>query len=180
MIKQDTKSIIADTAEELLKTQKIEEISIQQIVDKCNATRTTFYRHFKDKYELMNWVYARNVDTIIMLYNDGKDIRKLSIEILKFIKSKKEYFYSITKYNAQNSYFEFVTQYGFNYYEAALKDSMKVKKLPQEYTLYIKGYCVGAGYLMIDWIRNGCVLDTAKLAEIIFEMMPSPLRDYFS
>jgi len=180
MLKPDVKNIIADSAEALFKKYDIENVTIQQIVDACGTSRTTFYRYFKDKYDLMNWVYKRNVDPIIKIYNDGKDIRKLSAEIFEFIKSKKEYFYYITRYNGQNSFFDFVTQYGYDYYETALKNLMKVNKLPYEYTLYIKGYCFAGGNFMIDCMRKNCVMDTDKFAEIIYGMMPITLKNYFN
>lgn len=179
MLKVDVKKVIADSAEVLLKKSDIENITIQEIVDQCGISRTTFYRHFEDKYDLMNWVYKRNVDTIIKMYSDGRDIRTLSAKIFEFIKSKKEYFYYITKYKGQNSFYDFVTHYGYDYYEKALKNILKVDKLPYEYTFYIKGYCLSAGSFMVECIKKNCVMDTDKFTEIIIGLIPVALKDYF-
>ncbi|WP_373842309.1 TetR/AcrR family transcriptional regulator, partial [Limosilactobacillus sp.] len=37
---------------DLLLTHSFSEITVQNIVDNCEVSRTTFYRCFKDKYEL--------------------------------------------------------------------------------------------------------------------------------
>ena len=42
---------------ELLNKLPFENISVSSIVRNCNVSRVTFYRHFKDKYDLVNWIY---------------------------------------------------------------------------------------------------------------------------
>lgn len=57
MIKPDTKQIFADALVELCKTKPLEKITVQNIVDYCEAGRQTFYNHFKDKEDLVAYVF---------------------------------------------------------------------------------------------------------------------------
>ena len=36
-----------------------EKITVKEIVEECGTTRQTFYRNFKDKYDLINWYFDK-------------------------------------------------------------------------------------------------------------------------
>lgn len=50
-----TKQAILDAFTELLKTKSVSKITIQDIADECHISRMTFYYHFKDIYDLIDW-----------------------------------------------------------------------------------------------------------------------------
>ena len=52
-----TKRALALALKELIKTHPIEKISVGNICDVCGMNRKSFYYHFQDKYELINWIY---------------------------------------------------------------------------------------------------------------------------
>ena len=52
-----TKYALAQALKELLKTRPLEKISIGNICEVCGMNRKSFYYHFRDKYELVNWIY---------------------------------------------------------------------------------------------------------------------------
>ena len=56
---EQTKLMFANSIKQCMKTTSVENITIKQIVDNCKSTRQTFYRNFKDKYELINWYFDR-------------------------------------------------------------------------------------------------------------------------
>ncbi len=64
MIKTDAKSILADSIEDLLKRKSFVNIGVQDIVKNCDVSRTAFYNHFKDKYDLVSWIYRRDVNEL--------------------------------------------------------------------------------------------------------------------
>lgn len=52
-----TKRAIATGLKELVDEKPFNKISIRDITEKCGLNRQTFYYHFQDKYELVNWIY---------------------------------------------------------------------------------------------------------------------------
>ena len=48
--------VLAESFKELSQTRPIEKITIKEITDKAGVIRPTFYNHFQDKYELMEWI----------------------------------------------------------------------------------------------------------------------------
>ncbi|MEF2655242.1 MAG: TetR/AcrR family transcriptional regulator C-terminal domain-containing protein [Eggerthellaceae bacterium] len=52
-----TKQALASALKELLEETPFEKISVGSICERCGMNRKSFYYHFKDKYELITWVY---------------------------------------------------------------------------------------------------------------------------
>ena len=49
-------TLLAESFKELALKQPIEKITIKEITDKAGVIRPTFYNHFQDKYELLEWI----------------------------------------------------------------------------------------------------------------------------
>ena len=54
--KETVDLLLAEGFKELACQQPIEKITIKAITDKAGVIRPTFYNHFQDKYELLEWI----------------------------------------------------------------------------------------------------------------------------
>ena len=52
-----TKKALAQAMKEMMQTTAFEKISVGDICARCGMNRKSFYYHFKDKYDLVNWIY---------------------------------------------------------------------------------------------------------------------------
>jgi len=52
-----TKRALADALRQLMKEFPFEKIQVAQICQTCGMNRKSFYYHFKDKYDLVNWIF---------------------------------------------------------------------------------------------------------------------------
>ena len=76
-----TKKSIYSALVELMKEKSFEEIKVSDICTKALINRSTFYSHYKDKYELLAiWI------------NDLKDNLQNELSLNNRISSKKEYY----------------------------------------------------------------------------------------
>lgn len=60
-IKELTKRLIANSFKELMTQMPFEKITIKIITDHANVIRPTFYNHFHDKYELVEWIVQEEI-----------------------------------------------------------------------------------------------------------------------
>ncbi len=56
-----TKKAIADGFRSLMEKRAFEKITISDITSSCGLNRQTFYYHFQDKYELLNWIFYNEI-----------------------------------------------------------------------------------------------------------------------
>lgn len=52
-----TKRALSAALKELMQEKPFEKISVADICEKCEMNRQSFYYHFRDKYDLVNWVF---------------------------------------------------------------------------------------------------------------------------
>jgi probable dihydroxyacetone kinase regulator len=65
MAKRDrTKQAIADTLRTMVLTKDIDKIGIGEIVEACGMNRATFYYHFKDKQDLICWIFDHDFNAL--------------------------------------------------------------------------------------------------------------------
>ena len=87
-----TKDNIKNSMLHLLKKYEFKDITMSMLVDECRINKTTFYRHYSDKYDLIekiskdyislfskassnfeNGINAHNIDCLIQFFDDNKD-----------------------------------------------------------------------------------------------------------
>ena len=52
-----TKTALAQALKELMSEKPFSKISVSEIAEKCRINRKSFYYHFNDKYDLINWIF---------------------------------------------------------------------------------------------------------------------------
>ena len=58
-----TKRALADALKQLMASQKLSKITVRGICETCGMSRKGFYYHFKDKYDLVNWIFDAEFST---------------------------------------------------------------------------------------------------------------------
>lgn len=76
-----TKELIANTLSEMVKIQHFDSITITDLVERCNVSRQTFYYHFSDLTDVLEFIFNRKVESIILECTETADL-KTSIRIM--------------------------------------------------------------------------------------------------
>ena len=94
---------IEDSLLQLMKEQTFETISIRQLIDLAEVNRSTFYRHYLDKYDLLEKIENRLLDDLQAYYQEALDsscLFKLEKEfkVEDFIHDKQNLFHFFEPY----------------------------------------------------------------------------------
>ena len=73
---EEMKYRLAEAVKVCMKTTSVEKITVKEIVDACGTTRQTFYRHFQDKYDLVNWYFDGKVSYSIDSVIYGQEMKR--------------------------------------------------------------------------------------------------------
>jgi len=172
----NTKQLLADSLYQLSHEKNIEDITIAEIVKNCNVSRATFYRHFRDKYDLMTWSYEefiRNTFTGDNKYLPWMDKQK---KIAEFFYKNSQYFISIIRYTGQNNFDSFLYSYTYKYLAALAKE--KNVPISKELTFAIKIYCYGNSKIMADWLKNSDELSIDEFCQYRYNSMPDIIKSF--
>lgn len=95
-----TKQAIADVFKEIMEKKSFDKITISDITDKCGLNRQTFYYHFQDKYELLNWILYTDV---IVPFTEELSIDNWSDKLLNMLNTLKEnYKFYVNAFNTSH------------------------------------------------------------------------------
>lgn len=174
----EIKETICLSFTELLAKRPIEQITVTEIVKNCQVSRATFYRHFKDKYDVMNYYYKMTIDDYLgsITLEDWEDTL---IEIFLFIRYKKHFFNNAIKTDGENSFLNFLYDYSFTFYERSYKQYYQMKTLTEKQNNCIAFNCAGAVHLVQRWIENDYHEEPEEVAHWSFEFMPEELKIIF-
>lgn len=59
------KRVMASTLKEMAEKKSLSKITINDLTQACDVSRQTFYNNFKDIYDLVEWIYLKEVVTPI-------------------------------------------------------------------------------------------------------------------
>ena len=106
-----TKKALATSLKDLLETMPFETITIADICEGCGMNRKSFYYHFRDKYDLVNWIFDTEFleiarDALDPNCRFGERTRKhwRSVrEICNYLYENRSFYQKVLTYRGQNS-----------------------------------------------------------------------------
>ena len=175
--KKSTKEMLADSALELFSQYSIDEITVADIAANCNISTRTFYNHFRDKHELITWVYTNKLEKYF-------DRRPSKISFWGFMRYSAQvvydnasFFINVSSYQGQNCLQESILEPMRDMYIRIIRDTYHDKVTEDLYysiTLFLYG--------MIGYIRQLIVTNqiiSPEDAVSIFEAgLPGDLKKY--
>lgn len=159
---------------QLNKIGNIENVQLNQVLTEANVSKATFYRHYHDKYDLLNSIA---IDISRKTFNQKSKqpyVTQLTYG-LNMIKNNKEFFYNAFKYQGQNSIENFLIA-DAKIYVSDLISQHYAYAVSQTQKFAIAFYSFGMIGTIEEWIVNGCNSDPHELASQIAKQMPSSLK----
>ena len=89
-----TKKSLAKSLKKLMRLTPLHKISVKDVVKECNLNRQTFYYHFHDIYELVEWIYKTEAIESIAEYKSYNTWIDGFYKIFLYIEGNKEFCYN--------------------------------------------------------------------------------------
>ena len=141
--------------------QSLDKITVTDIVEMSGKTRQTFYRYFRDKYDLVNWYFEVLADKSFLQIGNSETLREGLIKKFQFIYNDRVFFKEAFKSKDYNN----VENYDYNciltFYQNIL----------------LEMYCHGSITMTVDWATEGYKLKPEELADMLIEALPPKLDE---
>ncbi|MBQ6197272.1 MAG: TetR/AcrR family transcriptional regulator C-terminal domain-containing protein [Lachnospiraceae bacterium] len=175
MMRNRTKQLFADTLLEMSKTKPIREIQVKDLCLNCGADRTTFYYHFRDKYDLVAWIYMslyleeeKNASII-----NGED---MIIRMLKRIWTHKAFFRNALQDTSQNNLGEYLLDFYISNERKIACKFLGSDTLDEETEYLIKQYSFGCLLHTVEWLLGKNNLTAEAFGHYQYMCMPDILK----
>lgn len=163
-----TKKAMADSIKELMKKKSLEKITVSNIVKNCGLNRQTFYYHFKDKYDLVNWIYNSEVAGTISSVSAGADWSTAMLNVLNIMKKEKFFYIGSLNLDRQCMFHDFLF--------SATRDMLvkiigqhnsreKLKIGASDCIFIAEFYTYGLVGMVIQWAKSGMKESPGEIVE---------------
>lgn len=183
-IKETIDVLLAESFKELACQQPIEKITIKEITDKAGVIRPTFYNHFQDKYELLEWIIKKQIlDQIRPLIFAGMIDEGLTL-MFTTIEKEREFYGKAVKLEGQNSFGSIVKKC----IQETLMEMLTLKKgtgetrkdrkypwlTPENMAEF---YAQAMSFVIISWIERGMDVTPREVTDIYNYIMTTPMHE---
>lgn len=103
-----TKRALAGSLKEVMEEMPFSKISITDICDKCDMNRKSFYYHFRDKYDLVNWIYQTEFISVAK-EKEYDNIWEFIMDICLYLFNNADFYRKALQIEGQNSFFDYFT-----------------------------------------------------------------------
>lgn len=165
-----TKHMIAQGMKTLLETRNFEDISVGDLAKQCHISRNTFYYHFKDKYDIINWIFYSEITPIIGDANITNWADKL-LDLCKYMQQNKSFYRKVLYVQGQNSFSEGLIEFYTNLVQNLLFKANAEQILSQEEIRVISHfYAFGFTGVLLNWAKNGMESDPEPVIVMLQEL----------
>ena len=165
-----TKKWIAENMREIMKYKSIDKIRVTEICKAADIERPTFYYHFKDKYDLVAWMFyteAYGTD-IISIASAAAGMNKMKQNILFYKRAYED--------TSQNALWHYMLEYFVRRYTELVKEKLDTNNLDTQLVYSIRFYCMGSIGMTQEWVLNDNITSAETVVQMMFNSMPENLR----
>lgn len=158
-----TKQQLADSLKDLMKNIPFRKITVQNVTDHCGLNRQTFYYHFKDIYQLLEWIY-RNEIFPQSDRTDDLDWKKEMRSAIRYALKNKAFLRNINRSIRRETVEKFLYPIIYQWVTLIAADThCDLSSKPEEQQFLYDFFTNAFVSFLIRWIGNGMQEDEENL-----------------
>ena len=176
-VSQTTKRALEASLKKLLNQKPLNKITINDITEDCGINRMTFYYHFKDIYDLVDWILTEDAIKVMEGRRSFDTWAEAFQDILQQLQDNKTLVLNVYRSVGR----EQVEQYLYRLLDPILKDfadreTTDITIQDSEKQFVIDFYKYALVGMVLEWIRRDMKTDPAVMTERLGKMIHGDLR----
>jgi|UPI0004848666 probable dihydroxyacetone kinase regulator len=166
---EDLKRKLTQSFKELLCKGPIEKITIKDITDKAGVTRTTFYNHFHDKYEILEWIIEEDILKSVKPLIENELFSEMVILMFSCIAKEKEFFKNAILVEGQNSFESIALKCIKNAFTEVVDAKSEGKRHSYPWLtpgLIAEYYARSLMFVIKEWIKTDMTISPKEMSKI--------------
>lgn len=167
--KTNIDQLLAESFKELACQRPIEKITIKEITDRAGVIRPTFYNHFQDKYELLEWIIMQEVLSPIKPLIGAGLVDEAILLIFTAILRDQEFYTKASRLEGQNS-FESIARDCIRRILLEIMENHSVFHAPKNSWItpehIAEYYAQSMCYIVMTWIKSNMAVTPQEMVEV--------------
>ena len=173
-----TMNAILSAFNRLIVEHDFQKISVEMIMKEASVSRSTFYRYFKDKYDVMNATYKNLLDYYVAPEHSSS-YRDLCYHLFKYGQENLSIFKNALDSTGFNSFSNFIYEYSYKTALAITKSNRNGDGFSPVEELQVDVFCNGICAVYKKIVAQSYSINPMDAADALYEMMPESLKHYW-
>lgn len=177
VVSQTTKRALEASLKKLLLQKPLNKITINDITEDCGVNRMTFYYHFKDIYDLVDWILAEDAAKAMEGRRGFGTWSEAYLDVLRQLQDNKTLVLNVYRSVGR----EQVEQYLYRLLDPILKDfadrechDITVQDADKQFVVDFYKYALVG--MTLEWTRRDMKGDPKKMVERVSTMIHGDFR----
>ena len=180
MKRKTSKEMLAESFREIAERKSIDKITVKDITENCGYSPATFYRQFKDKYDLIAWDYTRELKAILSGMDGSKrewqNVLRCSAD---FFQERKTYLANLFLHTGgYESFISYMQEVHFQSLKDIIERASGSRSVGTLTQMLIRQYVLGTAQFTCEWILGKWEAAPEELAAVYEQTFPAPLQEY--
>ncbi len=176
-----TKRAMSAALKNLLKEKKLNKITVQDIADECGINRQTFYYHFQDIYDLVEWTCIEDTEKVLKENRTYDTWQEGFLSVFDLAKKDKTFIDNIYR----SVSLEMLEQYLYRLVYPLLKNVVDEKAngqtVREENKKYIADFYKYAFVgVLLEWIRNDMAESPGQIVDRVSRIVGGAIENAFA
>ena len=175
----NVKNIIASALLELCETKSLEALTVKQILEKSGVSRQTFYNHFIDKNDLIQYVYKEKI--IPDFHDNNMNISFYDSLVIAFENMKKYHHFMkqaclMEGQNCLKDYiFNHCKEFDLKWHQELYGD----EPMPESLRCATEYHATASSSMTLSWILSDMPVSCEEISKMITEMRGIGMKQLF-
>lgn len=178
--KIDINLALAESTKELALQRPFEKITIKEITDKAGVIRPTFYNHFKDKYDLLEWIIKTELLEPMRPLLRNSMIQEAMVLLFTNIEKDKAFYMRVAKMEGPITFSDVANKCVQEILLETITELMSGRKSKYSWlnaSFISKYYAQSMCFVAIEWIENNLLVSPKELAEVYLYIITRSMDD---
>lgn len=163
-----TKQIIEDSLKKLMLQKPLDKITIRDLTEDCGISRMTFYYHFKDIYDLVEWSCIADATRALEGKKTYDTWNEGLLQIFEAVYENKPFILNAYRCISRDQIESFLFHLTSDLIMAVVEEKAAGTEVSEENRRFIADfYKYSFVGIMLDWIKQGMKDDYSLIAEKI-------------
>lgn len=163
---QMTKRALEASLKELLRHKPLDKITVSDLTDHCGVNRMTFYYHFKDIYDLVEWCCEEDAARALAGQKTYDTWQQGFLQILEALRKDKAFFTSVYRSISREQLENYLYRLTYDLMMGVVEErAAGMTVCPEDKEFIANFYKFAFVGLTLDWIKNDMRQDPAQLVE---------------
>lgn len=176
-----TKRAMSAALKNLLKEKKLNKITVQDIADECGINRQTFYYHFQDIYDLVEWTCIEDTEKVIKENRTYDTWQEGFLSVFDLAKKDKTFIDNIYRSVSLEMLEQYLYRLVYPLLKNVVDEKAKGQTVREENKKYIADFYKYAFVgVLLEWIRNDMAESPEQIVDRVSRIVGGAIETAFA